>query len=131
MAGSRAIVGLGSLEVAAETGRKAADSGETGMSVAQGPCGEGTAADGASVLAGIPGTGPLIREGAAADGASVLARIPGTPPTHIMVLAGEAGLRAPGPLNMEAAVTIGRPHAWHTVTGCVAPGVVAGSGAWQ
>ena len=109
IAGSRAIAGLGSPEVAAETGRKAAGPGEAGLSVAKGPRGKGTAADGAPVLADIPGT----------------------PPTHIMVLAGETGFLAPVPPNMDAAVTIGLPHAWQTVTGCVAPGVVAGSGAWQ
>ena len=122
---------MGSPEVAAETGRKAADPGEAGLSAATRSCGEGAAADRRTVRAGIPGTEPPVREGAPADGAPVLPGIPGTPPTHIMVLAGEAGLCAPGPLNMEAAVTTGLPHAWHTVTGCVVAGVVAGSGAWQ
>jgi hypothetical protein len=82
-------------------------------------------------LVAIPGTEPPIREGTPADGEPVLAGIPGTPPTHIMVLAGETGFLAPVPPNMEAAVTIGLPHDWQTVTGCVAPSVVAGSGAWQ
>lgn len=89
----------------------AADPGEMGLSAASVPGREGEAAGGKPGLPGIPGAGP---------------------PIHIRVLAGEAGLFAPGGLpGTDAAVTIARPQAWHTITGRVAPGLVTGSGAWQ
>jgi hypothetical protein len=109
MAGTRAAALLVSPKVA--TGGDAADPGEIGLSVARGPGREDTLAAGATPgLAGIPGAGP---------------------PIHMRVLAGEAGLLAPAPPTTEAAVTIALPHAWQTMTGRVAPSLVAGSGARQ
>jgi hypothetical protein len=132
LAGSWAIAGLASPGAVPGTGRKAADPGEAGLSVAKGPGREGMAGGGTTGLIGSPGRAPPGREGRAGGGTTGLTGRPGRgPPDHIRVLAGEAGLFAPWPPNTEAAVTIGLPHAWHTVTGCVSPGEVAGRGAWQ
>jgi hypothetical protein len=109
IAGTRAAALLVSPKVA--TGGDAADPGEIGLSGARGPGREGTlAAGGMPGLPDIPGAGP---------------------PIHMRVLAGEAGLPAPGPPTTEAAVTMALPHAWHTMTGRVSPALVAGSGARQ
>ena len=105
IAGTRPAAGFASLGFTADTD---ADSGETGLSMACVLGREGTGAIGGTL--GLPGKGP---------------------PIHMRVLAGEAGLLAPGLPTTEAAVTIALPHDWQRMTGRVASGLMAGSGALQ
>ena len=102
--------GAGSVGVVPATGLAATEPGGPGLSAARGPGRTGEADAGTTGLAGSPGMGP---------------------PAHIRVLAGEAGLFAPGRAATGAAMTIALPHAWQRITGCVVSGWVAGSGAWQ
>jgi hypothetical protein len=107
IAGTRTAAGLASPGLAGDV----ADPGETGLSGASVPGREGTAATGGTPgLPGIPGEGP---------------------PIHMRVLAGETGLFVPGPPATDAATTIALPHAWQTMTGRAASGLMVGSGARQ
>lgn len=85
-----------------------ADAGGMGLSGACVPGREGTGAIGGTPV--LPGKGP---------------------PIHMRVLAGEAGLLAAGLPGTDAAVTIALPHDGQRITGRVASGLVAGSGALQ
>jgi hypothetical protein len=103
MAGTRPAAEFASLGVTA-----GADVGEMGMAGDGVPGREGTGATGGTP--GLPGKGP---------------------PIHMRVLAGEAGLLTAGLPATDAAVTIALPHDWQRMTGRVASGLVAGSGALQ